>query len=124
KRPSCLRSFQMSRWLTTLLLLVLCPAVRALEVDLSPDFERKDVLSPHMQNWRVAEGETATETFDGVTITLRALGAEPVLSTDWWKAGLDYPATMASDGVIVRGEGAAIQIILRGLPAGPHHLAT
>jgi len=90
-------------------------------VDLSPDNSRGDVLSPGWENWRVAEKESASAKFGEVTVTLRAVDPSAKLATVWWKPGFDHPARMASDGVIVSGK---LELVLSGLPAGKHSLAT
>src|SRR5215470_2721108 len=72
-------------------------------VDLSPDNGRADVLSPGWENWRVPEKQSASTKFGDVTVTLRAVEPNAKLTTGWWKPGFDYPARMASDGVIVSG---------------------
>jgi hypothetical protein len=90
-------------------------------VDLNQDNGRGDVLAPGWENWRVPEKESATAKFGGVTVTLRAVGANAKLTTGWWKPGFDYPARMASDGVIVAGK---LELVLGGLPAGKHSLGT
>src|SRR5262249_53896099 len=60
-------------------------------------------------------------TFGDVTVTLRAVGANARLTTGWWKPGFDYPARMASDGVLVNG---TLELVLSGLSPGRHSLAT
>ncbi len=88
-------------------------------VDLSQDNGRADVLAPGWDQWRVPEMESASAKFGGITVTLRAPGAK--LATGWWKPGFDYPARMASDGVLVNGK---LELVLSGLPAGKHSLGT
>lgn len=90
-------------------------------VDVNPDMARADILSPGWDNWRVPDGPTATATFGGITVTLRAVGPVAKLSGGWWKPGFDHPARMASDGVTVAGK---LEIVLRGLTPGRHSLAT
>src|SRR5262252_5179268 len=90
-------------------------------VDLNQDNGRGDVLSPGWDNWRIPDGPSASKKFGEVTVTLRAVGDNAKLTTGWWKPGFDYPARMASDGVIVAGK---LEIVLSGLPAGRHSLAT
>lgn len=100
------------------LLLVSSTTVLAgVRVDLSQDNGRGDVVAPGWDQWRVVEGERASATFGEVTVTLRAPGGR--LSTQWWKPGFDYPARMASDGVVVAGP---LELVLSGLPAGKHSL--
>lgn len=88
-------------------------------VDLSQDNGRADVLAPGWDHWRVPEKETASATFGGITVTLRAPSGK--LAPGWWKPGFDYPARMASDGVSASEK---LELVLSGLPAGPHSLGT
>src|SRR6476659_667846 len=76
-----------------------------IKVDINPDNNRKDVLTPGWQDWRVKDGvPSATAEFDGVKATLRpAAGSGKGLGVGWWKGGLDYGVTMANDGVYVAG---------------------
>jgi hypothetical protein len=98
-----------------------------LKVDLSPNLARQDILTPGWENWKVPEGASATAQFGDVRVTLRPAGAVGSgLAVSWWKAGLDYPATMASDGVSVKDgrAGGQLEIVLAGLSPGRHTLAT
>src|SRR5262245_58844353 len=95
-------------------------AVAGPRVDLNQDNGRGDVLAPGWESWRVPEKEFASAKFGDVTVTLRAVGANAKLTTGWWKPGFDYPARMASDGVTA----GKLELVLRGLPAGKHSLAT
>src|SRR2546425_413721 len=81
------------------------PAGAGVRVDLNPDNGRSDVRSPEWENWPVRDGVASdSRTFGGVTVTLRKAGkAGNGITANWWKAGLDYPARMASDGVFVKG---------------------
>jgi hypothetical protein len=95
-----------------------------LRVDLSPDVDRKDVLSRDWENWKVAKGTSATRRFGDVTVTLRAAGSADALDTGWWKGGFDYDGNaMASDGVVVP-PGGQIDLVLRGLSPGHHTIVT
>lgn len=110
------------RFLATLAAgLLLAPFARAdgVRVDVNPDMPRGDILSPQWANWKVPDGVSATATFGGVTFTLRAPDAKLVGA--WWKAGLDYPARMVSDGVTVAGK---LELHIRGLTPGRHSLGT
>lgn len=89
-------------------------------VDINQDNGRGDVLAPGWTSWRVQEKESATARFGDVTITLRAVGTKGKLATGWWKPGFDYPARMASDGVV----SDKLELVLRGLTGGKHSLAT
>jgi hypothetical protein len=100
------------------LLLAASNAVAGPRVDLSTDNGRGDVLAPGWEHWRVPEKESASAKFGSVTVTLRSPNGK--LAVGWWKPGFDYPARMASDGVI----GGKLELVLGGLPAGKHSLAT
>jgi len=98
-----------------------------IRVDISPDNGRSDVLAKGAAHWRFAQGESASRTFRGVTVTLRSAG--PVgagLTWVWWKAGFDFDAALASDGVMVQDgdRGGRIEMQIRGLAPGPHTLVT
>jgi hypothetical protein len=95
-------------------------AEAGLRVDINQDNGRGDVLAAGWTSWRVQEKETASARFGDVTATLRAVGPNAKLTTAWWKPGFDYPARMASDGVV----SGTIELTLQGLPAGVHSLAT
>jgi hypothetical protein len=90
-------------------------------VDLNQDVGRADVRSPGWDNWRVLKGPSATAKFGGIEATLRTADQGGKLTTHWWKPGFDYPARMASDGVMVSGR---LELVLRGLTPGRHSLAT
>jgi hypothetical protein len=115
--------------LTFLLVLFLAPASTAAgppqRIDVSPDFDRRDHLSRETGNWKVAPGRQADTTSAGIGLTIRPLeGSDASLATDWWKAGLDYDATMASDGVFTEGDRAGLVLTMRGLSPGKHSLVT
>ncbi|MEO6436682.1 MAG: T9SS C-terminal target domain-containing protein [Tepidisphaeraceae bacterium] len=106
-------------------LLVLCTSITfvaaSLRVDINADNDRRDMLSPSGENWRFSESRDASKTFDAVTATLRNAGTgklEPV----GWKGGIDSGALLTTDGV-ANPEGG-IEIVLTGLAAGKHSLAT
>src|SRR5438874_9897431 len=83
----------------------------SLRVDIDPDVARKDILTPGWQSWKIHQGTSASERFDEITVTLRSTG-DPLIA-DWWKGGYDTHATLASDGVFVRG--GAMQMSIHGL---------
>ena len=110
---------------------------RPLRVDLGMNTGRNDTGTLGWQEWQVADGVAAMKKFDGVTVTLRAVGAgntsgeEPVAPTTlkgvWNKAGLALGATMATDGVMAASESqapTAMEMEISGLPPGPQSLAT
>lgn len=96
-------------------------AYAGVRVDINQDNGRGDVLAPGWISWRIQEKETASARFGDLTATLRAFGPKAKLATAWWKPGFDYPARMASDGVVVAGK---LELVLHGLSAGKHSLAT
>jgi hypothetical protein len=96
-------------------------AVAGPRVDLNQDNGRADVLAPGWESWRIPEKESASAKFGDVSVTLRAVGPNAKLGTGWWKPGFDHPARMASDGVLVTGK---LELVLSGLSAGRHSLAT
>ncbi len=86
--------------------------------------QEAEVNEPGYLPWAVSGGTSASETFEGVTVTLSQQGSGSGLRTDWYKAGIDSHVRLASDGVTVNnGEnGGAIEMTLSGLPAGEHSL--
>jgi hypothetical protein len=114
-----------------------------LKVDLNPPDRRGDVLTPHWENWACRESPVLSNRFGQITIVLRAARGY-VLSPALFKGSLDYGAHMASDGVVLgapvpRGQalaaddktragekpaGPEIEMIISGLSAGRHTLAT
>ena len=58
------------------MLLSLCVAASAhangIKVDLNPSDNRKDLLTPHWENWAWHEGKAASRTVGNITVTLRA----------------------------------------------------
>jgi hypothetical protein len=103
------------------------PARASLKVDLNPDGDRRDVLTADAENWRFAEAPSATKTFGPITVTIRQSGpVGSALAANWWKGGYDTHATLASDGVFVKGGdgGGQIELIVRGLAPGHHSIVT
>lgn len=103
---------------------------RPLRVDLGMNTGRNDTGTPGWQEWQVVDGAEATQTFDGVTVTLRAVASDKqtpaALRGVWDKKGLALGATMATDGVLSQTESgpSGIEIIITGLAAGPQSLVT
>src|SRR4051794_30368588 len=86
----------------------------AVKVDLNQSTDRKDVLTPGWENWGVKDGPEASAKFDTVGVKLRKAGDVGTgLSVGWWKGGLDYGLTMASDGVYVKdgNNGGQIEMV-------------
>ena len=110
------------------ILLSLCVAAAAraegIKVDLNPPDNRKDLLTPHWDNWSLHEGAVQSHTFGDVTVTLRAAG-NGTLSPILFKGLLDYGATMATDGVAVKSPAnGGIDLAISGLTPGKHTVAT
>ncbi|BET67161.1 hypothetical protein ASA1KI_20790 [Opitutales bacterium ASA1] len=92
-----------------------------IRVDLNMDTDRRDVLSIETVNWRIrAESENRLELPGGASATLRVVDGSPA-AAEWWKAGLDFPARLATDGVCAA---SALELRFSGLPAGRHSLAS
>ena len=96
-----------------------------LKVDLNPADTRKDILTPHWENWAWHEGKSGSQTFGPVTVLFRAAG-EGSLSSVLYKGALDYGATMAADGVVSKGStnNGGIDMVLSGLAPGKHTVVT
>ena len=106
--------------LASLLALTLRAEVK---VDLSINQSRSDILTRGWENWLVQDGASVSRKFGGVTVTLRGDGG--AVSGGWWKPGIGAGATMASDGVFVKGaRKVALEIVLDGLAPGRHSLVT
>lgn len=101
-----------------------------LRIELNGDNGRNDVRTRGWSDWRIPMGQahatTASGTFGDVRLTLRAVGAGATIASDWWKRGFDFEATLGSDGAgLVPGGGdAALELVIDGLPAGRHTLAS
>jgi hypothetical protein len=95
-------------------------AAEPLRWDVSPQFDRNDHLSRRVANWIVEDGGRATLTSGDVEITLEPLSDDATLRGDWWKAGLDHDAAMASDGILAKD----LKLTIRGLAPGRHSLTT
>ncbi len=95
-----------------------------IKVDLNPPDRRGDVITPHWENWAWHEGPSGSQTYSGVTVTFRA-ATNAVLSPILFKGSLDYGTHMAPDGFVTKSRGGAgVDMILSGLGAGPHTIAT
>ena len=67
-------------------LLSVCAAGAAeLKVDLNPPDTRKDILTPHWENWAWHEGASGSQTFGNITVTFRGATNE-MLAPVWFKA--------------------------------------
>lgn len=92
-----------------------------LRIDLNQDNLRGDVRSPAMENWSVVAGAVAEFRTSGLTFELRSLDANRPVETGWWKPGFDYPASMASDGILCSG---TVRLTIQGLAPGKHSLGS
>ena len=97
-------------------------AMGAGPVDVGQNNGRRDHVIQQGENWQVKDGEPATFSSAGVEFELRAIGSE--LRTFFDKAPLVHGARLAPDGVFVEGEGATLELVIRGLPAGRHSLVS
>jgi hypothetical protein len=96
-----------------------------LKVDLNPPDTRKDILTPHWENWAWHEGGSGSQTFGNITVTFRA-AADGLLSPILFKGTLDYGAHMASDGIGAKesSSNGGIDMIIAGLAPGRHTVVT
>src|SRR5262249_12865444 len=102
-------------------------AAPRIRIAISPDNGRKDVLTRGWESWRIGKAKDATKTVDDVTFTLRRAGAVGTgLAGDWWKAGIDYRATLTSGGVFIDGgdHGGRLELVVHGLTPGKHTIVT
>jgi hypothetical protein len=108
-------------------LLALAATSRAaeLKVDLNPPDTRKDILTPHWENWALHEGNSGSRTFGDVTVTFRGV-ENAVLSPVLFKGSLDFGATMAADGITIKNptNSAGMEMVIRGLTTGRHTVVT
>ena len=106
------------RILLIILFLAAAAIAKPIEIDVNPDVDRKDILTPGTISLDVPkESKSASVTVDGVTVTLRAAKLEP----DWYRAGYDAGVTFACDGALATG---ALHVQIDGLSAGRHTIAT
>ena len=123
----------MKKIATLLLVVFLSTVVQAQKIDFNkggrPEAEG---LEPGYLPWVVNESETATETFDGITITLSCdpdYAGETVMS-NYWKQGVTNGAKLVGDGVIayktnhanITSGAVKLDVSINGLPAGRHSL--
>ena len=96
-------------------------------IDLGMDTGRSDTAKAGWHEWQIPAGSSARTTIDGLDITLRpGKGTADEIEGAWFKSGLAYDAAMATDGVVVRGQGdeAVMEIVMEGLAPGQHSLVT
>ena len=96
-----------------------------LKVDIGPA-GRPNQAAPHFIEWPFKPA-SPTMAWDNLTIRLQTPDAQSSqLDTAIYKFGLDYDARLACDGVFLKPGAAAggLEMIVSGLPAGPHTIAT
>ena len=100
-------------------------AAAELRVDLNPPDARKDILTPHWENWAWQEGVSGSQTYDNVTVTFRAATNE-LIAPVWFKGLLDSGATMAADGIALKNftNAGGIEMVISGLTPGKHSVVT
>src|ERR1017187_8862279 len=96
-----------------------------LKVDLNPPDSRKDLLTPHWENWAWHEGQSGSQTFGAVTVTFRAV-PDGMLTPVLFKGSLDFGATMAADGITLKNStnASGIEMVVGGLTPGKHSIVT
>jgi len=110
---------------TFCLFFALAVAAAELKVDLNPPDARKDILTPHWENWAWHEGVSDSQTFGNVTVTFCAATNE-LIAPVWFKGLLDSGATMAADGIALKNSTNAggIEMVISGLTPGKHSVVT
>ncbi len=93
-------------------------------IDINPDNGRSDVRTPNAINWPIGSTPSAHIKANGVRVEIRTVTAGAKLKFDWWKAGYDVGATLASDGVTTEQPGETIELVMSGLAPGKHSLLT
>ncbi|MEI6196103.1 MAG: hypothetical protein WCS42_17425, partial [Verrucomicrobiota bacterium] len=108
-----------------LLLCAVAASAAELKVDLNPPETRKDILTPHWENWAWHEGRTGAQSFGAVTVTFLA-ASNAILTPVLFKGSLDLGVTMSADGVVVKNatNGSAVDMVIRGLTPGKHTIVT
>jgi hypothetical protein len=96
------------------------------KIDIGQKNDRRDVLTKTAENWIITDGPAATQRIGGVTFALRPGATGGTLAGALWKGGIDTGATLATDGVTVKGASgpAELQLTLTGLAPGRHSLTT
>ncbi len=105
-------------------LLATTTLAETIKVDINPPEARKDLLTPHWDNWAWHEGVAGSQKFGDVTVTFRS-GTNEVLSPILFKGLLDYNATMAADGFVVKKPvDGGVDMVISGLTPGKHSVVT
>jgi hypothetical protein len=95
-------------------------AAQGVKVNLSVTDLRKDLVMPHWENWRVADGRVATQEIGNLKVTLAARG-DGKLHAVVYKALLESGVHMGLTGVTAP-EGMTLTI--HGLTPGKHSVVT
>ena len=100
-------------------------AAAELKVDLNPPDTRKDILTPHWENWAWHEGASGSQTFGNISVTFRVATNE-MLAPVWFKGILDSGATMAADGIALKNStnASSMEMVIGGLTPGKHTVVT
>jgi len=96
-----------------------------LKVDVGPA-GRPNQCAPHFLEWPFKPA-SPTMTFGDITVRIQTPDGQPGrLDAGMYKFGLDYDARLACDGVFVKdgAVGDGLELIISGLSAGPHTIAT
>lgn len=94
-------------------------AAEPLRIDLSAATGRRDAETFAWSEWEINEAGESSKEFAGTNVALRSNAGQ--LSGFLWKPGLATGATLASDGVKSLNP---IEVVIEGLPPGPHTLIT
>ncbi len=107
------------------LLVAFAAGAAELKVDLNPPDTRKDILTPHWENWAWHEGASGSQAFGNVAVTFRVATNE-VLAPVWFKGILDSGATMAADGIALKNStnASGMEMVISGLAPGKHSVVT
>ncbi|MEQ1827924.1 MAG: hypothetical protein ABL921_18330 [Pirellula sp.] len=97
----------------------------SINVDISQDSGRNDVIAPGCHHWRFGQSKTANFKIGDLTFVLESLDPSQPISVLWWKKGFDFPAAIASDGASVSSSnGFGLQLRIHGLAPGKHSIAS
>ncbi len=105
-------------------LLATTTLAETIKVDINPPDARKDLLTPHWENWAWHEGSSGSQKFGPINVTFRSTTNE-LLSPILFKGLLDYNATMAADGFVVKKPvDGGVDMVISGLTSGKHSVVT
>ena len=97
-----------------------------LKVDLNPADTRKDILTPHWENWAWHEGKSGSENFRRCHGHFSRRAGRCSAVSVLFKGALDFGATMAADGITLgkSTNGNGIDTVISGLVPGKHTVVT